>query len=462
MMRAPDDTRIMREEQRLSPEQVEALMPYGKELVLEAGDILFDETATVDSFYVVLEGGVNISRLDGAEEVSLLDHGAGDFTGGLAVLTGRKSIHRARAVTPTRILEIDSTIFRHVAVEVPDVADVFISGLAVRMRQTQRAFRQQEKLAALGKLSAGLAHELNNPAAAARRASEDLGAAVLEAQLTALEHDRRFSAEECQTLLAMQREMAAGAPPLDPLLLSDAEDELAGWLDGRGIGEPWDLAPTLATAGVELGRLEQLASVLDDESLAAGLGWIVKTAELVELADEVATSAGRISELVGAMKDYTYMNRAGNGEVDVVGGLENTLTILGHKLKGVSVRREYQGDLPKIQGNGGELNQVWTNLIDNAIDAVDGRGNIIIRTFREEDRVVVEVVDDGPGIAAEARRHIFEPFYTTKEVGSGIGLGLDVVRRIVVAHGGEIAVRSEAGETKFTVILPVGTTQNGG
>jgi signal transduction histidine kinase len=162
------------------------------------------------------------------------------------------------------------------------------------------------------------------------------------------------------------------------------------------------------------------------------------------------------------MKDYTYMDRTAVGEVDVIGGLENTLTILGHKLKGVSVRREYRENLPKIQGNGGELNQVWTNLIDNAIDAVDGRGNIIVRAFAEEDRVVAEVVDDGPGIPREARERVFEPFYTTKEVGAGTGLGLDVVRRIVVAHGGEVSVRSEPGETRFTVRLPLGTRQNGG
>ena len=461
-MRAPDDTRIAQEKQRLSPEQVEALMPYGKELVLEAGDVLFDETSTVDSFYVVLGGEVNISRLDGAEEVSLVHHGAGEFTGGLAVLTGRTSIHRARAATPTRILEIDSGIFRRVAVEIPEVADVFISGLTRRMRETQRAFRQQEKLAALGKLSAGLAHELNNPASAARRASEDLGAAVLEAQLAALEHDKRFSEEEREALLAMQDETAAGTAPVDPLLLSDAEDELAGWMDARGIEEPWDLAPALAAAGVEVGRLETLAGAVEDGSLAGGLGWLVKTIELVELAAEVAISSGRISELVGAMKDYTYMDRAAVGDVDVTVGLDNTLTILGHKLKGVSLRREYRENLPKVRGNGGQLNQVWTNLIDNAIDAVDGRGNIIIRAFREGDQVVVEVVDDGPGIPAEARRRVFEPFYTTKEVGAGTGLGLDVARRIVVAHGGEVMPRSEPGETRFTVRLPVGTTQNGG
>jgi signal transduction histidine kinase len=451
-----------RAEQGFTSEQVAALMPYGRELKLQTGDFLFDEIATVDSFYVVLEGEVGISRLDGAEEISLDTHGTGEFTGGLAVLTGKTSIHRARAVAPTRVLEIDSETFRRVAVELPEVADVFISGLARRMRFTQRAFRQQEKLADLGKLAAGLAHELNNPAAAARRASEELGAAVLEAQLAALEHDGRFSPAERAALVTMQGETASGAASLDPLALGDAEDELADWPDKRGIEEPWDLAPALAATGVGADRLQDLADALGDGSLGGGLRWLVTTIELVGLAEEVSTSAGRISELVGAMKDYTYMDRAAVGEVDVVSGLENTLTILGHKLKGVSVRREYAEDLPTVRGNGGVLNQVWTNVIDNAADAVDGRGNINVRAFREEDRVVVEVVDDGPGIPPEALRRVFEPFYTTKEVGAGTGLGLDVVRRIVVGYGGEVSVRSEPGETRFTVGLPADTRRNGG
>jgi len=459
-MRAPRDAR---EEQVLTPEQVEALMPYGKESSLEAGDLLFDEKSAVDSFYIVLEGEVSISRLDGAEETKLVDHGAGEFTGGLAMLTGKTSIHRARAVSPTRVLEIDSETFRRVAVEVPDVADVFISGLARRMRQTQRAYRQQEKLAALGKLSAGLAHELNNPAAAARRASEDLSGAILEAQLAAIGHDERFSAAEREALVALQRETAAGdGAPRDPLTLGDAEDELADWLEEHGVEEPWDLAPALAAAGVDVSRLKKLAEVLDDRPLAWGLGWLAATLDLVGLAGEIGTSAGRISGLVGVMKEYTYMDRATAGEIDVISGLKNTLTILGPRLKDVSLRQEYEEDLPQVPGRGGKLNQVWTNLIDNAIDAVDGRGSITLRAYAEGGRVVVEVVDDGPGIAREAQSRVFEPFYTTKEVGAGTGLGLDIVRRIVTGHGGEVSVHSEPGETRFTVKLPLDTTQNGG
>jgi signal transduction histidine kinase len=455
--------RDAREEQGFTPEQVEALMPYGRESSLQTGDLLFDEKSVVDSFYVVLEGEVEISRLDGAEEIPIGTHGPGEFTGGLALLTGRTSIHRGRARAPSRVLEIDSETFRRIPVEVPDVADIFMSGLARRMRYTQRAYRQREKLAALGKLSAGLAHELNNPAAAARRASEELGEAILEAQLTSLTYDERFSAGEREALVALQRETAAGNAALfDPLSLGDTEDGLADWLGERGCEEPWDLAPALAEAGVDMDRLKAMAESFDDRSLACGLEWLAGTLDLVGLAGEIETSARRISELVGAMKEYTYMDRAVVGEVDVISGLQNTITILGPRLKEVSLSREYEKDLPGIPGHGGELNQVWTNLIDNAIDAVDGRGSITIRAYVEGARVVVEVVDDGHGIPREAQVHVFEPFYTTKDIGDGTGLGLDIVRRIVTGHGGEVFVQSEPGETCFTVRLPLDKRQNGG
>jgi signal transduction histidine kinase len=455
--------RGLQEEQGLTPEQIEALKPYGREFGLQTGDFLFDERSVVDSFYVVLEGEVEILRLDGAEEIPVLTHGPGEFTGGLVVLTGRTSIHRAKATEPGRVLEIDSETFRRLPVEVPDVADIFISGLARRMRYTQRAYRQQEKFAALGKLSAGLTHELNNPAAAARRTSEVLGGTILEAQLTAIGHDERFSVGEREALVALQREMAADkVSPLDPLSLGDAEDELADWLGEHGVGEPWDLAPALAEVGVDTDRLEAMAEAFSERSLVCGLEWLGSTLDLVGLAAEIETSAGRISELVGAMKEYTHMDRAAIGEVDVISGLQNTLTILGPRLKDVSLLTEYEKDLPRIQGRGGELNQVWTNLIDNAIDAVNGRGNITVRAYAQGARVVVEVDDDGPGIPREAQVHVFEPFYTTKDIGDGTGLGLAIVRRIVTDHGGEIFVRSEPGETCFTVRLPVDTRQNGG
>jgi signal transduction histidine kinase len=462
MMPARDETRAQLEEQRLTEEQVRALSGYGRERRLEEGEYLFDEKGVVDSFFVVIEGEVGISRLDGAEETRLLSHGPGEFTGGLAVLTGKRSIHRARAEAPTRVLEIDSEAFRRVAVEMPDVADALISGLARRMRFTQRAFRQHEKLAALGKLSAGLAHELNNPAAAAIRASRELGSGILSAQLAALEHDARFSPAGRQGLVGLLREAAARLDTtLDPLSLGDAEDELAAWLEDRGVEEAWDLAPTLAAAGVEEGDIAGLP--VPAGQLSGAVRWLAGTLELTGLAGEISASVGRISRLVGAMKEYTFMDQASSPEADVVEGIENTLTILGHKLRGVSVAREYEEGLPRVPGPGGELNEVWTNLLDNAADAVAGGGSVGVRAFREGEAVVVEVTDDGPGIPPEIRGRVFEPFFTTKEVGSGAGLGLDVARRVVVGRGGEIAVESGPEGTRFVVRLPLDVgTRNGG
>ena len=462
MMRAADETQDDRDAQPLTEEQVRSLSGYGRERRLEEGDYLFDEKGVVDSFYVVIEGEVGISRLDGAEETRLLTHGRGGFTGGLAVLTGKRSIHRARAVSPTRVLEIDSEAFRRVAVERPAVADALVSALARRMRYTQRTLRQHEKLAALGKLSAGLAHELNNPAAAARRASEDLGAGILAAQLGALEHDARFSPAVRKRLSGLLQEVAARpAATLNPLALGDAEDDLAAWLEDRGVEEALELAPILAAAGVGDGDLEGLG--VSAGQLPGAVRWLAGTLDLTELASEISASVGRISRLVGAMKEYTFMDRRSPLEADVVEGIENTLTILGHKLEGVSVDRDFEEDLPSVPGPGDELNQVWTNLLDNAADAVAGGGSVRVRAFREGEAVVVEVSDDGPGIPPEFRGHVFEPFFTTKEVGSGTGLGLDVARRVVRGHGGDITVGSGPWGTSFAVRLPLDVeTRNGG
>ncbi len=449
MMRTPNDPAMF---PRLTDEQIAWLLGYGEERKLEAGEYLFKERDHVDSFYVVLEGEIRIARMrsDGPEEL-IATHEPGMFTGQLGVLAGRVGA-RASAVVPSRVLEITSDAFRHVAAMNPEVADIFVSTTTRRIRRTQAWMRQNEKLAALGKLSAGLTHELNNPAAAAMRAAEELRVATLRAQLLALEHDERFSPEGRTALTALQREATENGAVLDPLARSDREEEIADWLEGRGIEEAWDLAPILAAADLDTERLERLVIELggnDGASFPAGLEWLGATLELTGLADEVGRSVGRISELVRAMKEYTYMDRAAYAQTDVREGLDNTLTILGHKLKGTTVAKEYQ------EANAGELNQVWTNLIDNAIDAVGGRGRIRVRALLDGDMVTVEIVDDGPGIPREIQNRIFEPFFTTKEIGEGTGLGLDTVRRIVTGHGGEITFDSEPGETRFTVRLPI-------
>jgi signal transduction histidine kinase len=454
-MRVPDNATL---DERLAEEQIASLVPYGVERDLKSGEYIFDETTIVDSFWVLLEGEVRISRLDGAQETHITTHQRGDFTGSLVVIAGKTSIFRAQATAPSRVLEIGSKAFRRVNAELPQIADIFISSLGRRMRYTQRTRRQQEKMEALGKLSAGLAHELNNPAAAARRASDGLSDAIMRSQLLALEHDRRFSSEQKQTLTGLQREAAAaeGDIALDPIVRSDREEELALWLEERAYEKAWELAPILAAAGLESGRLERLAEDLGDEdAFGAALEWLGATLELTGLAEEVGQSVARISELVGAMKDHTYMDRGSYAATDVREGLESTLTILGHKLKGATVSRDYEERLPRIWAHAGDLNQVWANLLDNAADAVDGAGRIGASAYRDGDAVVVEISDDGPGIPRQVQARVFEPFFTTKQIGEGTGLGLDIVRRIVASHGGEVAFESEPGETRFVVRLPL-------
>jgi steroid delta-isomerase-like uncharacterized protein len=335
-----------------------------------------------------------------------------------------------------------------------DNLEVVQPALEQEVRRRKRI--EQEKMAALGKLSAGLAHELNNPASAARRAVVRLREVTLQAQLLALEHARRLSPRQRGALVGMLGEVGAGVDePLDPLSQSDREEEIAGWLEERGFPEAWDLAPILGAAGLDTGRLEELAAGLGDGgSLAGVLEWLAAALESAELSGELESSVARISELVGAMKVYTSMDRAAYSETDVREGLEDTLTILSHKLKGASVERDYEEGLPKIWANAGELNQVWTNLIDNAADALGGQGRILVRAFREDDRVTVQIVDDGPGIPPGIQDRVFDPFFTTKEVGEGTGLGLDIVRRVVAGHEGTVSVASQPGQTRFTVRLP--------
>jgi signal transduction histidine kinase len=253
-------------------------------------------------------------------------------------------------------------------------------------------------------------------------------------------------------------ERAEGAPALDSLERSDREDEVAIWLEDHGVEEAWDLSPALVGAGLDVDWLESLAGRLSNEGQVRNvLAWLASEITGEELLREIQQASARISELVGTVKSYSHMDKASQKEADVHEGLENTLVMLGHKLKKgkVEVVREYAEDLPRVCAHGSELNQVWTNLVDNAIDAVAGEGHIKIRTARENDRVLVEIADDGPGIPEEIRDRVFEPFFTTKDVGKGTGLGLDISYRVVEELGGDICVLSEPGDTRFQVRLPI-------
>ena len=317
---------------------------------------------------------------------------------------------------------------------------------------------QEEKLAALGKMAAGLAHELNNPATAARRASKLMFEAVVETPVRMLSFDKNFTAEEQRNLreFATAYTKAPSKDRLDPLEQSDREQELYDWLEQHEIPRADEIAPVLAEAGIMTDGLAHWHSKLP-KNFTKGVFWLETVIRLSTLARDIETSTDRIAELVGALKEYSYMDQVNFQEVNVHQGLENTLKIMNHKLKhGVTVKREYESELPRICGHAGELNQVWTNLIDNAVDAMDGSGTLTIRSRHCEQYVFLEFIDTGKGIPDAIRNRIFEPFFTTKPQGKGTGLGLDITYRIVVyRHGGCVRVRSKPGETVFEVQLPI-------
>jgi len=452
---------------RLPDDALDLLRPRGTELELQAGDALFREGDTDYHFWVVLDGEVRVTKRVGDDERLLVMHGPGEFTGEISMLTGTPAIATGRAVGDVRVLRLEAATFRQIVTEETPLAKIILSAMAARAQDVDSQLRQQEKLAALGKMSAGLAHELNNPAAAARRAAAELRTTLPNLQAQALAHDERFTSAQRDHLTKLYcsvTEQTEQPPaPLDPLAQSDREDELATWMEDQGVDDGWDRAPTLVAAGLDRDSLEALGEHFEGTALADAIEWLHTTLGLSSLAQDVERSTERIGELVGAMKAYSYMDRAAQQEIDIHRGIDDTLTILHHKLKqGITVTRDYDRSLPKICAYGSELNQVWTNLLDNAIDAMDGKGNISIRTARDGDDALIEIRDDGPGIPQAIQERIWEPFFTTKAVGEGTGLGLDIALRIICHHhNGDIKVRSEPGDTRFTIRLPLEQDREG-
>ena len=435
------------------------LLDHSYEAHLTSGEYFFKENGPADRFYIVLEGELQVSRTVNGKDVIIGTTPRGIMGGEMSLLNRTPSHVTARAIMPSRLMVFDDDAFRQLFAACPIVGMRILETTAERMQGTVSILKQQEKMAALGKLSAGLAHELNNPAAAARRASKTLNELLpeLQAQTLAL-NSLGLTGDQIGDLIAFQQRLsrqAIEAPPLSPIEQSTREDEIGDWLDDHNITGGWEMAEVFVSADATLDDLIDLAAQVPAGHLESVLNWLHNTLEAAGLLDQIEQSTHRISDLVSAIKSYTYMDQAPMQVVNIQQGLENTLTVMRHKLKDVTVIRQYDPDLPAIQARGGELNQVWTNLIDNAIDAMNGSGQLALITRSEGDFAMVEVADNGPGIPPDVLPRLFEPFFTTKEIGVGTGLGLDISYRIIQQHSGTIEVRSQPGHTRFIVRLPV-------
>lgn len=429
-----------------------------EDIRLAPGDVFIRKGDSADWLAVILEGEIRIQRNDDPDG-PIYSAVAGEVTGYLPYSRLTTFMGTGRAVIPTRIARLHKSFFPEMLQRMPQLGQRLVAIMSDRIRETTKMETEREKLMALGKLSAGLAHELNNPAAAAQRSAVSLREAletVRDASIRLARH--ALTDEQRETILDLERKAQQYVPqtPVDPLGQSDREERISAWLTARKMPDAWKIAPILADVGVDVPKLEKLSAKIGDIVWCDALVRIAALLTIGKLISEIENSTKRISELVRAIKEYSYMDQGSVQEVDIHHGLESTLTILGHRLKrGVAVTRDYEANLPKVCAFGGELNQVWTNLIDNAIDSMSGKGELRIRTRRVLDRVTVEIQDNGPGIPPDIKARIFDPFFTTKGVGQGTGLGLDTVARIVRRHHGEIHVESQPGNTQFVVDLPL-------
>jgi len=420
------------------------------------GEIVFKEGGPAEYMVVFLEGRVYSRRESEGANSPIFIAKKGDVTGTLPFSRMTQITVTGRAEEPTRLLLFPASLFRELLHRSILLGKRLVGILTDRVRETTRGEQQRDKLAALGKLSAGLAHELNNPAAAATRSADALLDCL--ARLRQLDAKTYLTEANCANIAKIESELRSELQPAvfkDQLERSDREEALTSWLESNGIAEPWKLSPLLVDANLCLDHLERYKDAAGP-ALATALARFATMLEMERIIGQISHSTHRISTLVKAIKEYSYMDQSPVQEVDIVRGLETTLSILEHKLrKGITVVREFAPNLPKITANGGELNQIWTNLIDNAADAMKNKGQLRLRAVREGDEVLVEIADNGPGIPKDIQPRIFEPFFTTKGVGDGTGLGLDAVLRLVRKMRGNISFTSAPGDTRFQVRLPI-------
>ncbi|HEX9029473.1 MAG TPA: CoA-binding protein, partial [Anaerolineales bacterium] len=449
----------------LSEEDLNRLCEMVSEMRLPGGAELFAEGSPGDQAYVIREGQVEIVKSSAGREVLLAVRQPGDVIGEIALLDAAPRMASARARSDCRLIVISQEQLDHLVSLSPTAARSLLQSVTTRFRSTNIMLRQSEKMAQLGALTAGMAHELNNPAAAVQRGADQLRNAITQMQAVQSSlADLNLPSEQRETLnkleaLALQK--AARQLDLDVLERSDRETELESWLEEQGVPRGWELAPNLVNQGLDPAALDELAQGFSHQQLSTVLAWLNAVYIANSLVAEVSQGAGRISEIVKALKMYVYLDQGPVQPVDIHEGLDSTLVLLHAKLKangsngGIAVQREYAANLPHIQAYGSELNQVWTHLIDNAADALQGSGQIILRTRLEAPWVVVEVEDNGPGIPLVVQSQVFDPFFTTKPPGKGAGLGLNISYNIVMKHAGTIRLFSHPGKTVFQVRLPL-------
>jgi signal transduction histidine kinase len=461
----PEELRGLFLFEHLDDDQLAWICEHSDVVDVPAGHELVTEGAPAECFYVLLTGALVMSRQVGDEQVEITrtDY-RGSYLGAVQFYLGDQTEQlygaTVRTTEDSTFLALRAREFEQTFRAWYPMAVHLLQGLFLGQRASASVIGQRERLLALGKLSAGLTHELNNPAAAAGRAAHDLRDRITHMRhKLAMIADGSLERDQLKQLVLAQDEFvekARNAPDLTPLQTSDAEDELTDWLDDHDVTEGWQLAPIFVAAGLGVDDLDAVEAAVPKDSIEGALRWLAYTVETEGLLGEIIDSTARISALVGAAKQYSQMDRAPHQWLDLHEGLFATLTMLKPKFGSIKLVKELDKSLPRIPGYPAELNQVWTNLIDNARDAMDGEGTLTVRTRREGDCAVVEIEDTGPGIPPEIRSRIFEPFFTTKAVGQGTGLGLDVSFRVVVnRHHGDLRVKSEPGRTVFTVLLPI-------
>ena len=444
----------------LTDEQLGQLADKGEEVSFVPGDLLFQQDNPADHWFVLLEGRVELFRRAGHDETVLaVMEQPGVWAGGFRAWSDSVGyMGSARALTAGRMFRLPSEALGAFVQDWFPLGGHLLMAYFRTVRNVEVAWRQRAGLVALGTLAAGLAHEINNPAAAAAHSAAALQESTEEllAALVAMA-EQAVSAEQLVALDGLRLGIQKPVGRLDSMEVMDREEALLAWMDRHSVDDGWRLAPVFVTAGVDAAWCERVAELLDAPQLGPGLRWVASTLTTTALLTDVTTSTGRVSALVEGVKSYTQLDRASLQRIDVTEGLESTLGVLAHKLgKGVTVVRDYADDLPPVHAHAAELNQVWTNLIANAVDAMEGEGTLHLSTRSDGDSIVVAVGDTGAGMPVDVQARVFEPFFTTKDVGSGVGLGLDISRRIIHdRHGGEITIDSVPGKTVMSVRLPL-------